>query len=138
MSSPKNAKTKSPFKNIKGQVFLQFILIFLIILCAILLTSNSLYTNIISGMTLSNLRDSVEVVKKIDTSGSDVIQQVEEIEINKSVFIEVYGKAPGDRAGEFSKRIYTKYAYDIFTNSDSQIIQHHEAKAFINFNLQWL
>lgn len=134
MSSPKNAKTKSPFRNLKGQVFLQFILIFLIILCAILLTSNSLYTNIISGMTLSNLRDSVEVVKKIDTSGSNVIQQVEEIEIKKSVFIEVYGKAPGDQAGEFSKRIYTKYAYDVFSNNDSQIIQHHEARAFINFN----
>ncbi len=134
MSSPKNEKTKSPFRNLKGQVFLQFILIFMIILCAILLTSNSLYTNIISGMTLSNLRDAAEDVKKVDTSRSDVIQKVKEIERDKSVFIEVYGKSPNDKAGEYSKKIYTKYAYDIFTNNNSETQQQHDAEAFVDFN----
>lgn len=134
MGSPKKAKAKNPFRNIKGQVFLQFILIFMIILCSILLTSNSLYTNIISGMTLSNLRDSVESVKRIDKSRDDVIQKVEEIERNKSVFIEIYGKAPGDKPEEYSERVYTKYAYDIYINNKSESKPHHEAEAFIDFD----
>ena len=61
MSPPKNAEDKPLVRNMKAQVFLQFVLIFMVILCVILLTSTSLYTNIITGMTLSNLRDAVDV-----------------------------------------------------------------------------
>ena len=68
MSFRKKFKDKNLVQNIKSQVFLQFVLIFLVILCVILLTSASLYTNIITGITLSNLRDAIEVTKQVDVS----------------------------------------------------------------------
>ena len=98
MSPPKNAEDKPLVRNMKAQVFLQFVLIFMVILCVILLTSTSLYTNIITGMTLSNLRDAVDEVKLIDVTRTDnVTHSVEEIERKLSVFIEVYSKDPGDK-----------------------------------------
>lgn len=106
MSPPKNAENKPLVRNMKAQVFLQFVLIFMVILCVILLTSTSLYTNIIIGMTLSNLRDAVDEVKLIDVTRTDnVTHSVEEIERKLSVFIEVYSKDPGDKDDEYSRII---------------------------------
>ena len=100
---------KTLVHNMKAQIFLQFLLIFLVILCVILLTSTSMYTNIITGMTLSNLRDAVEDITYVDVSElNTVISKVEEIERDHSVFIEVYGKNPGDKKGEYTQVIYSK------------------------------
>ena len=126
MSFRKKFKDKNLVQNIKSQVFLQFVLIFLVILCVILLTSASLYTNIITGITLSNLRDAIEVTKQVDVSRSDVIKCVEDIERERSVFIEIYGKNPGDKKGEYTQIIYTKYAYDSFYNRNKEVQQANE------------
>lgn len=121
MSPPKNAEDKPLVRNMKAQVFLQFVLIFMVILCVILLTSTSLYTNIITGMTLSNLRDAVDEVKLIDVTRTDnVTHSVEEIERKLSVFIEVYSKDPGDKDDEYSRIIYTKFAYDSFYDREGK------------------
>lgn len=133
MSFRKKFKDKNLVQNIKSQVFLQFVLIFLVILCVILLTSASLYTNIITGITLSNLRDAIEVTKQVDVSRSDVIKCVEDIERERSVFIEIYGKNPGDKKGEYTQIIYTKYAYDSFYNRNKEVQQANEPKALVGF-----
>ena len=104
----------------RSRVFLQFLLIFLISLCVILLSSTSFYTNIITGITLSNLRDAVDRTKYIDVSqNEDVIQYVEDIETELSVFIEVYGKNPGDPDGVYTKSVYNKYSCDQYLNMNS-------------------
>lgn len=133
MSSQKNTKDKNLIKNIKSQVFLQFLLIFLVILSVILLTSTSLYTNIITGMTLSNLRDAVEVTKHVDFSRSDIIKCIEEIERERSVFIEIYGKNPGDKKGEYTQVVYTKYAYDHFYNRNNELQRNDKPRALVDF-----
>ncbi|HAX83566.1 MAG TPA: hypothetical protein DCY15_03530 [Ruminococcaceae bacterium] len=125
---------KTLIRNMKAQVFLQFVLIFMVILCVILLTSTSLYTNIITGMTLSNLRDAVEDVKKVDVSqGEEVIRNVENIERKLSVFIEVYGKNPGDKENEYTQVIYSKYSYDRFYNRNFEKLQTQEPASFVGF-----
>ena len=125
---------KTLIRNMKAQVFLQFVLIFMVILCVILLTSTSLYTNIITGMTLSNLRDAVEDVKKVDVSqGEEVICNVENIERKLSVFIEVYGKNPGDKENEYTQVIYSKYSYDRFYNRNFEKLQTQEPASFVGF-----
>lgn len=119
----------------KAQIFLQFVLIFMVILCVILLTSTSLYTNIITGMTLSNLRDAVEEIKHVDVSQAEnVTHSVEEIERKLSVFVEVYGKNPGDKNGEYTQVIYTKFAYDSFYNRNAEKGYTRNPTAFVGFN----
>lgn len=135
MNPKQNGEGEKPIiRNMKAQVFLQFVLIFMVILCVILLTSTSLYTNIITGMTLSNLRDAVEDVKKVDVSqGEEVIHNVENIERKLSVFIEVYGKNPGDKENEYTQVIYSKYSYDRFYNRNFEKLQTQEPASFVGF-----
>lgn len=135
MNPKQNGEGEKPIiRNMKAQVFLQFVLIFMVILCVILLTSTSLYTNIITGMTLSNLRDAVEDVKKVDVSqGEEVIRNVENIERKLSVFIEVYGKNPGDKENEYTQVIYSKYSYDRFYNRNFEKLQTQEPASFVGF-----
>lgn len=135
MNPKQNGEGEKPLiRNMKAQVFLQFVLIFMVILCVILLTSTSLYTNIITGMTLSNLRDAVEDVKKVDVSqGEEVIRNVENIERKLSVFIEVYGKNPGDKENEYTQVIYSKYSYDRFYNRNFEKLQTQEPASFVGF-----
>lgn len=134
MSPPKNAEDKPLVRNMKAQVFLQFVLIFMVILCVILLTSISLYTNIITGMTLSNLRDAVDEVKLIDVTRTDnVTHSVEEIERKLSVFIEVYSKDPGDKDDEYSRIIYAKFAYDSFYDREGKRSYSQSTTSFVGF-----
>ena len=134
MSPPKNAEDKPLVRNMKAQVFLQFVLIFMVILCVILLTSTSLYTNIITGMTLSNLRDAVDEVKLIDVTRTDnVTHSVEEIERKLSVFIEVYSKDPGDKDDEYSRIIYAKFAYDSFYDREGKRSYSQSTTSFVGF-----
>lgn len=135
MNPKQNGEGEKPIiRNMKAQVFLQFVLIFMVILCVILLTSTSLYTNIITGMTLSNLRDAVEDVKKVDVSqGEEVIRNVENIERKLSVFIEVYGKNPGDKENEYTQVIYSKYSYDRFYNRNFEKLQAQKPASFVGF-----
>ena len=134
MKSQKKSGDSSILPNIKSQVFLQFVVILLVILCVILLTSTTLYTNIITGMTLSNLRDAVEQIHDIDVYNEDVIKNVEMIERDSSVFIEVYRKAPNDGDGEFSQIIYTKYSYDYYNNEHLGAHKVLESGPFVGFN----
>lgn len=135
MSSPKNAEGKTLVRNMKAQVFLQFVLILMVVLCVILLTSTSLYTNIISGMMLSNLRDAVEEAKTVDVSKNEnVIKIVEGIERKRSVFIEVYGKNPEDKDGEYNQIVYTKYSYDSFYDRNSGNKYTKKPTSFVGFN----
>lgn len=125
---------KTLVHNMKAQIFLQFLLIFLVILCVILLTSTSMYTNIITGMTLSNLRDAVEDITYVDVSEPNtVISKVEEIERDHSVFIEVYGKNPSDKKGEYTQVIYSKLSYDRFYNRNSEETHKQEPSSFVGF-----
>ena len=118
----------------KAQIFLQFVLILLVILCVILLTSTSLYTNIITGMTLSNLRDAVDEVKLVDVSqGEKVTSCVENIEQRLTVYIEVFGKEPGDKDGEYSQVIYTKSAYDSFYDRNGGKHYTQKPSSFVGF-----
>lgn len=125
---------KTIVRNMKAQVFLQFLLIFLVVLCVILLTSTSMYTNIITGMTLSNLRDAVDEIVKVDVSQPDkVIANVENIEREHSVFVEVYGKNPGDKNNEYSQIIYAKSAYDRFYDRNNEKEHSQNATSFVGF-----
>ena len=118
----------------RSRVFLQFLLIFLISLCVILLSSTSFYTNIITGITLSNLRDAVDRTKYIDVSqNEDVIQYVEDIETELSVFIEVYGKNPGDPDGVYTKSVYNKYSCDQYLNMNSNEKKTNSSSSFVGF-----
>ena len=118
----------------KAQIFLQFVLILLVILCVILLTSTSLYTNIITGMTLSNLRDAVDEIKLVDVSqGEKVTSYVENIEQRLTVYIEVFGKEPGDKDGEYSQVIYTKSAYDSFYDRNGGKHYTQKPSSFVGF-----
>ena len=134
MSPQKNAEGKTLIRNMKAQIFLQFVLILLVILCVILLTSTSLYTNIITGMTLSNLRDAVDEVKLVDVSqGEKVTSCVENIEQRLTVYIEVFGKEPGDKDGEYSQVIYTKSAYDSFYDRNGGKHYTQKPSSFVGF-----
>lgn len=112
-------------RNMRSRVFLQFTLILMIILCVILLTSISMYTNIVTSTTLSNLRKAAMKIDRVDVSRDDIILQVEEIERNHSVFIEVYSKSAGDKDGEYSEPIYIKYTHDTFyyKNAEKELVQ---------------
>lgn len=121
-------------RNMKAQVFLQFLLIFLVILCVIMLTSTSLYANVITGMTLSNLRDANEEIQNLDIfKGDEVINRVEEIERKHSVFVEVYGKNPSDKKGEYTQIIYTKTSYDSFYDRNKEQGHYQKPTSFVDF-----
>lgn len=117
----------------RTRVFLQFLLIFLVVLSVIFLTSTSLYINIIKGLMVSNLRDAADLTKKINISAGDVIPQIEKIEREHSVYIEVYGKEPNDKSGEYSQLIYGKSSYDIFYYKNDEIATKQEDVLFVGF-----
>lgn len=117
----------------RTRVFLQFLLIFLVVLCVIFLTSTSLYVNIIKGLMVSNLRDAADLTKKLDVSASDVIPRVEKIEREYSVYIEVYSKEPGDKSGEYTQLIYGKYSYDTFYHRNDEETTKQEEVLFVGF-----
>lgn len=112
-------------RKMRSRIFLQFTLILMVILCVILLTSTTMYTNVVTSTTLSNLRKATMEIDKVDVSRDDIILQVEAIERKHSVFIEVYGKTPGDKKGEYNECIYIKYSHDTFyrKNAEKKFVQ---------------
>ncbi len=85
-------------------------------------------------MTLSNLRDAVDEIKFVDVSQGDMVTgNVENIERKLSVFVEVYGKNPGDKKGEYSQVIYTKSAYDSFYDRNGEKNYSQKPTSFVGF-----
>ena len=104
---------KKPFRlfpNVTVQVFVQFILIFLLIVSVILFSSSSFYMSMIESTYMLQMRQAADVLQTLDFNNPDTLPKIAKIEIEKNMLIEIYEKSDGS-SDDFSHNIYSKYYY---------------------------
>ena len=107
------------FPNLTIQVFVQFILIFLLIVSVVLFSSSSFYVSMIESTYMFQMRQSVEKLQAIDFNSPDSLDEITKIEIEKNTLIEIYTRNdPG--SDDYQKFIYSKFYYRNLHSIESQ------------------
>ena len=109
------------------QVFLQFILIFLVIISVVLLSSSSFYVAMIESTTISSLKNAILKLEKTDFLSDGAVDKINEIEREFSVSFEIYGKN-NSSSDEYDKQIYIKCARDVFYETGNEYSESIEFK----------
>ncbi len=108
------------FPNVTIQVFVQFILIFLLIVSVVLFSSSSFYMSMIKSTYMFQMKQTAVSLQTTDFNDPNVLQKITAIEIEKNMLIEVYTKSNKDST-EFDKNIYAKYYYRNLNSADESI-----------------
>lgn len=114
------------------QVFLQFILIFLVIISVVLLSSSSFYVAMIESTTISSLKNAILKLEKTDFLSDGAVDKINEIEREFSVSFEIYGKN-NSSSDEYDKQIYIKCARDVFYETGNEYSESIEFKPIVDF-----
>ncbi len=151
---PKNRKRPKKFlNNVRGPIFVRFVLIFLLLILIILSSSASLYTSMIESANSIQMRIATEELQAIELYADDALEQIYEIERHYGFIVEIYalreelyGKINTDKpdistAMNPEKIVYTKYNYSLlhddfedlsFENNFEPIIKYSETE-YSNF-----
>lgn len=108
------------FPNVTVQVFVQFILLFLLIVSVVLFSSSSFYLSMIESTYMFQMRQAAERLDAMDFGSPDALENIKEIETEKSILIEVYTKS-NTSSEKYDKNIYSKYYYrSLDSSADSE------------------
>lgn len=105
------------FLNFRLQVFVQFVLIFLLVISVILFSSSSFYISMIESVNMFEMRAAADELNSIDINDDNALVRIEEIEAEHDVLVEIYTK--NDQNGNFDKTVYNKCNYSVLVNSQS-------------------
>ncbi len=95
------------FPNVKTQVFVQFVLIFLVILSVILFSSSSFYTSMMQILNMFSMRNATEELSEIDMNSHDALDLIADFEKRHGLFVEIYAKAERDSV-DYTEPVYAK------------------------------
>ncbi|MEE1064717.1 MAG: HAMP domain-containing sensor histidine kinase [Acutalibacteraceae bacterium] len=105
------------FPNVRVQVFVQFILIFFLIISVILFSSSSFYTSMIESSKMFEMRDAGQQLLEIDLYANDAIDKISDIATEHDILVEIYEK--NNDTGKYTNNIYAKcYREVMFSDSD--------------------
>ena len=105
------------FLNFRLQVFVQFVLIFLLIISVILFSSSSFYISMIESVKMFEMRAAADSLHSVNMKDDNTLMQIEEIEAEHDVIIEIY--SPNDTNGEYDKTVYNKSNHSVLVDSQS-------------------
>lgn len=115
---PHKYRRISIYPNIRVQVFVQFILIFLLILSIILFSSNTFYINMIESSKMFEMRNAAQSLLSIDLYSADALDKISETEVEHDVLVEIYSK--DRKTDKFTKNIYSKCYHGVmFTDVEN-------------------
>ncbi|MBR6531240.1 MAG: HAMP domain-containing histidine kinase [Clostridia bacterium] len=141
------------FPNVRVQVFVQFVMLFLIILSLILFSSSTFYTSMIESVMMFEMRDAANKMNSVDLSSPQAINSIMEIEVDHNILIEIYSM---DDSGEYGDSVYLKCNYSVLSNyvdndnlaeqfttilnfkhSDFELLQEYDDSSFVgtSYNL---
>lgn len=102
------------FTDVRIQVFVQFVLIFLLILSIILFSSNTFYVSMIESSKMFEMRKAGQALQEIDLSAENALKKISETEAEHNVIVEIYSK---DRqSGKFTNNVYSKCYHGILSD----------------------
>lgn len=105
------------FPNVRVQVFVQFILIFFLIISVILFSSSSFYTSMIESSKMFAMRDAGQELLEIDLYSNDAIDKISDIAAEHDILVEIYEK--NNDTGKYTNNIYAKCYHEVmFSDSD--------------------
>ena len=110
------------FPNLRIQVFVQFILIFLLILSIILFSSNTFYISMIESSKMFEMRESAQTLQSIDLFSDNAISKITEVETNHNVLVEIYSK--NEKTEKFTDNIYSKYYHSVMFNDEEMYVKY--------------
>lgn len=105
--SVKNQKKSKLNLNIRIKIYLQFILIFSLVVLPILVTSSPFFLKVTESRNISIMRDAAEQLIKLDLTADSAQNEIIKIEQKEHVIVEIYSKSKPD------KNIYSKYHYSV-------------------------
>lgn len=120
------------FPNVRIQVFVQFIMIFLLILSVILFSSSSFYISMIESIYMFEMREAVAELNSVDLSSNDALAGITEIENEHSVLIEIYAKSENG-GSEYNETVYSKCTYAILFNNLESIEYSENFEPIVNY-----
>lgn len=119
------------FPNLRIQVFVQFILIFLLILSIILFSSNTFYISMIESSKMFEMREAAQALQSIDLFSDNAISKITEVETNHNVLVEIYRK--NEKTEKFTDNIYSKCYHSVMFNDEEKYINTENSDPVIRY-----
>lgn len=101
----KKIKFSSLFPNVRVQVFVQFTLIFLMVVSITLFSSNSFYVSMIESTKMFEMREAGQTLAESDLNSGDILEKIYSVQEKYDVLIEIYAK--NDATQEYTENIYS-------------------------------
>ncbi len=120
------------FRNVKTQVFVQFILIFLIIISVILFSSSSFYKSMIEILDMFTMRKATSELSETDIYDDSALDIITDIERRHGLFVEIYAK--DNRSDEeYTQPVYAKCFHGILSGDTSSINFTEDFEPIVNY-----
>lgn len=120
------------FPNVRIQVFVQFILIFFLIISVTLFSSSSFYTSMIESSKMFEMKEAGQELLEIDLHASDALKKISDVENRHNVLIEIYEK--DNTTSEYTKNIYAKCYHRIMFDGSDKYENKENFNPIINFS----
>lgn len=131
MASRSLEKFKLWLKQTNVSAFFQFAVILLAVIFLILVTSASFYQSMLENVTAFSLQNSAKALMEFDYSSENVIDKIHELELKKSVTVEIYEKA-NVYDESFRRPVYRKTTNWSYVGGEKYIEDHPVPT--LNFN----
>ena len=106
------------FSNVRIQVFVQFILIFFLIISVTLFSSSSFYVSMIESSKMFEMRAAGQKLQDIDLFADDALEEISKTEVTHDVLIEIYSKDKVTK--EYTNNIYSKCYHGVMFNETNE------------------
>lgn len=120
------------FPNVRIQVFVQFIMIFLLILSVILFSSSSFYISMIESIYMFEMREATAELNSVNFNSQETLNAITEIENKHSVLIEIYSESEKG-SSEFDETVYSKCTHAILFNNSESIEYSENFEPIVNY-----
>ena len=120
MNNKKSKKIRL-FPNVRIQVFVQFTLIFLLVISITLFSSNSFYISMIESTKMFEMREAGQLLAQLNLNDEDILEQLYSVQESHDVLIEIYAR--NDETQEYTEPIYSVVYQGTITTNGSKELQ---------------
>lgn len=117
MASYKHKRFKF-FPDVRIQVFVQFILIFFLIISVTLFSSSSFYVSMIESAKMFEMRAAGQKLQNINLLADDALEKISKTEVSHDVVIEIYSK--NKSTNEYTDNVYSKCYHGVMFNETNE------------------
>lgn len=121
------------FSNVRIQVFVQFILIFFLIISVTLFSSSSFYISMIESSKMFEMRAAVQDLQDIDLFSNNTLEEILKAEVTHDVVIEIYSKDKVTK--EYTNNIYSKCYHGVMFNETDEYDTQEEFNPVIGYSV---